>query len=65
MYGRNVTCRIARSHARALIPGVLALMQDGRLSPEQVTTDVAPIDEAPEAIRRHVLGDATKTVLVA
>jgi alcohol dehydrogenase len=65
MFGRNVTCRIARSHARALIPEVLELMQDGRLSPELVTTDVAPIDEAPQAIRRHVLGDVTKTVLVA
>jgi alcohol dehydrogenase len=65
MFGRNVTCRIARSHARAIIPHVLELMQDGRLSPELVTTDVAPIDEAPQAIRRHVLGDATKTVLVA
>lgn len=65
MFGRNITCRIARSHARALIPHVLELMQDGRLSPELATTDLAPIDEAPQAIRRHVLGDATKTVLVA
>jgi hypothetical protein len=39
-------------------------MRHGRLSPELVTTDIAPIDEAPQAIRRHVLGDATKTVLV-
>jgi alcohol dehydrogenase len=65
MFGRNVTCRIARSHARATIPHVLELMQEGRLSPELVTTEVAPIDEAPQAIRRHVLGEATKTVLVA
>jgi alcohol dehydrogenase len=65
MFGRNVTCRIARSHARAVIPHVLELMQDGLLSPELVTTDLAPIDEAPQAIKRHVLGDATKTVLVA
>jgi alcohol dehydrogenase len=64
MFGRNVTCRIARSHARALIPEVLALMQDGKLSPELVTTDLAPMDEAPQAIKRHVLGDATKTILV-
>jgi alcohol dehydrogenase len=65
MFGRNVTVRIARSHARAIIPHVLELVRDGGLSPELVTTDVAPIDEAPQAIRRHVLGDATKTVLVA
>jgi alcohol dehydrogenase len=65
MFGRNVTCRIARSHARAVIPHVLELMRDGKLSPELVTTDLAPIDEAPQAIRRHVVGDATKTVLVA
>jgi alcohol dehydrogenase len=65
MFGRNVTCRIARSHARAVIPEILGLMQTGKLSPELVTTDLAPIDEAPKAIKRHVLGDATKTVLVA
>ena len=65
MFGRNVTCRIARSHARAVIPEVLGLMQEGKLSPELVTSDLASMDEAPEAIKRHVLGDATKTVLVA
>ncbi len=65
MFGRNVTCRIARSHARALIPDVLELMHEGKLSPELVTSDLAPMDDAPQAIRRHVLGDATKTILVA
>jgi alcohol dehydrogenase len=65
MFGRNVTCRIARSHARAMIPEVLGLIKDGKLSPELVTSDLAPMDEAPQAIKRHVLGDATKTVLVA
>jgi alcohol dehydrogenase len=48
-----------------LIPDVLGLMKDGKLSPELVTSDVAPMDEAPQAIKRHVLGDATKTILVA
>jgi alcohol dehydrogenase len=64
MYGRNVTFKIARSHARALIPGVLELMTAGKLRPEQVTTDLADMDDAPRAIKRHVLGDATKTILV-
>jgi hypothetical protein len=38
-------------------------MRDGGLRPEQVTTHVAPLDDAPRAIKSHVLGEATKTVL--
>jgi alcohol dehydrogenase len=64
MFGRNVTVRIARSHARALIPHVLELMQAGKLEPQRVTTDLASIDDAPRAIRDHVLGECTKTILV-
>lgn len=64
MYGRNVTLKIARSHARALIPGVLELMAAGKLRPEEVITDVAKMDDAPHAITRHVRGEATKTILV-
>lgn len=64
MFGRNVSCHILRHHARPLIPRVLELMKDGKLAPERVTTEVAPIDDAPRAIKQHVLGDATKTVLV-
>jgi alcohol dehydrogenase len=64
MFGRNVTLHIGRSHARALIPDVLALVGSGRLRPELVTTDLAPIDDAPRAIKGHMHGDATKTILV-
>ncbi len=64
MFGRNVSCHVLRHHARPLIPRVLELMQEGKLAPERVTTHVAPIDDAPRAISEHVLGDATKTVLV-
>jgi hypothetical protein len=40
-------------------------MSAGRLHPEQVTTHLAKLDDAPRAIRNHVLrGEATKTVLV-
>jgi hypothetical protein len=39
-------------------------MRAGRLHPELVTSDQARFDDAPQAIRRHVLGEATKTVLV-
>jgi alcohol dehydrogenase len=42
MFGRNATLIVARSHARALIPGVLALISDGKLAPERVTTLLAP-----------------------
>jgi alcohol dehydrogenase len=61
---RNVTYHVSRTHARAVIPRVLELMRAGRLHPELVTTDLARFDDAPWAIRRHVLGEATKTVLV-
>src|SRR5205807_1456501 len=64
MYGRNVTFHIGRSHARALIPGVLELVTAGKLRPEQVTTDLEKMDDAPKAIKRHVRGEATKTILV-
>jgi alcohol dehydrogenase len=64
MFGRNMTLRIARSHARALIPHVLELMQAGKLEPQRVTTHLASIDDAPRAIRDHALGEATKTILV-
>jgi alcohol dehydrogenase len=63
MFGRNVTLHIGRSHARALIPDVLELVSSGRLRPELVTSDLAPIDDAPRAIREHMHGDATKTIL--
>ncbi len=64
MFGRNVTFKVARSHARALIPHVLELMGTGKLHPEHVTTELEKMDEAPRAIERHVRGDATKTILV-
>jgi alcohol dehydrogenase len=65
MYGRNATLHVGRAHARALIPEVLALMADGRLRPEDVTTVQAPLDDAPAALATHVGGDSIKTVLVA
>jgi alcohol dehydrogenase len=64
MYGRNATVHMSRTHARTLIPEVLELVSQGTLQPERVTSDVASIDEAPRAIERHVLGEATKTILV-
>ncbi|HSD77343.1 MAG TPA: alcohol dehydrogenase catalytic domain-containing protein, partial [Solirubrobacteraceae bacterium] len=64
LYGRNATYHVGRSHARAGIPAVLELMADGRLRPEQVTTCLAPIDDAPRALGEHVRGDGTKTILV-
>jgi alcohol dehydrogenase len=65
MYGRNVTYHVARTHVRMLIPQVLELIAAGRLEPERVTTHLVAMDDAPGAIRRHVLsGEATKTILV-
>ena len=65
MYGRNATLHVGRAHARAIIPDVLALMADGRLHPEEVTTLHAPLADAPAALAAHVGGDSIKTVLVA
>jgi alcohol dehydrogenase len=65
MYGRNATLTIARTHARALIPEVLALITSGRLRPERVTTTVASIDDAPAVLAEHMRGGSTKTILTA
>jgi Zn-dependent alcohol dehydrogenase len=47
-----------------LIPKVLDLMVTGQLQPEKVITQLASLDDAPMALKRHVFGDVTKTVLV-
>jgi alcohol dehydrogenase len=65
MYVRNATLHIGRTHVRHLIPKVLELMLDGRLHPENVTTTVASLDDAPVVLREHFLGGGVKTVLTA
>ena len=64
MFGRNITVHVGRSHARAEIPKVLDLVASGTIDPAEVTTTVASLDDAPRALREHVTGEATKTVLV-
>ena len=64
-FGRNVTIHIGRSNARTVIPEVLAMMADGRLQPQRVTTLVAPLDDAVDALREHCRDDAVKTILTA
>jgi alcohol dehydrogenase len=64
LFGRNATFHVGRTNARAVIPGVLELLAERRLRPESVITDLGALDDAPRALRDHVLGDATKTVLV-
>lgn len=65
MFGRNVTVHVGRASARSAIPGVLELMTTGRLAPERVTTQLAPIDDAAAALDHHIREASTKTVLVA
>jgi alcohol dehydrogenase len=65
MYVRRATLHVGIVHARALMPRVLELMRDGRLRPELVTTHIAPLDDAPAALREHCLGGGVKTVLMA
>lgn len=64
MFGRNVTVHVGRSHARDQIPAVLELVAAGKIDPAAVTTTVAALDDAPRALREHVTGEATKTVLL-
>jgi alcohol dehydrogenase len=66
MYVRNATFYVGRTHARALIPEVLDLMVDGRLHPEAIPMNVAPLDNATGALREHFLSrESVKTVLTA
>lgn len=65
MYVRNMTLHVERTHARAVIPEVLALMLAKRLHPELVTTEQASIEQAESVIGEHLRGHSTKTVLVA
>lgn len=64
MFGRNATLHIGRTHARAEMPKVLDLIASGKIRPGAVTTALDDFDDAPRALRAHMLGDATKTVLV-
>jgi alcohol dehydrogenase len=63
MYGRNMTLHMGRTHARALIPRVLELIHREDLRPLEVSTRVAPIDEAPAVLAEHFRGGVLKTVL--
>jgi alcohol dehydrogenase len=64
MYVRNAALYVGRTHARALIPEVLELMADGRLRPESIPMNVAPLDDAVSALREHFTsGEGVKTVL--
>ncbi len=66
MYVRNATFHVGRTHARALIPEVLGMMTDGRLHPEYIPMNVAPLDDAVGVLREHFTsGEGVKTVLTA
>ncbi len=65
MYVRRATLHVGVVHARALMPAVLGLIADGRLRPELVNTNIAPLDDAPRALREHCLHGGVKTVLTA
>ncbi len=65
MYGRNATFHIARTHVRTLIPSVLELIVEGAAQSRGRDDHGGTIHDAPSALRSHVLGDATKTILTA
>jgi threonine dehydrogenase-like Zn-dependent dehydrogenase len=61
MYTRGCTLHASRVHARALIPGVLELVEAGSLEPQRVTSAVVSFDDAPDALA----DPPTKLVLTA
>ncbi|HTZ64058.1 MAG TPA: alcohol dehydrogenase catalytic domain-containing protein [Solirubrobacteraceae bacterium] len=65
MYVHRVSLHIGIPHARAIMPRVLELIADGSLPAGEVVSMVAPLDDAPEALREHVFGGGVKTVLTA
>jgi alcohol dehydrogenase len=65
MWARRTTLHLGLPHTRALMPHVLELMVQGSLRPEDVVTVVAPLDDAPAALREHVFDGGVKTVLTA
>ncbi len=50
MHTIGLTFKTGHSHSRANIPAILSLVQDARIHPERVTTEIARWDEAPEAL---------------
>lgn len=64
MYGRNVSYHLGRSHTRTHIPAVLDLVRSGALRPQRVTSHLGALDRADAVIREHMLGEATKTIVV-
>jgi alcohol dehydrogenase len=49
LYTLGIRFFIGRAHAASLLPEVMALISDGRLHPEQVTTTIAPWEDAASA----------------
>jgi threonine dehydrogenase-like Zn-dependent dehydrogenase len=48
-YGKNLTLKIGRCHARAMIDRILPLLLTGELRPREIVTHVLPLEEAPRA----------------
>jgi alcohol dehydrogenase len=59
MYVTGVTLRTGRAHARPSIPSILELIEQGRLRPELITSDLVPWIDLPQAL---VAGGYTKLV---
>jgi threonine dehydrogenase-like Zn-dependent dehydrogenase len=59
MYMKSPTLHVGVSHARADLPAVLRLLEEGRLDPSTVNTLVVDWNDAPRAL----LERSTKLVL--
>lgn len=53
MYTKNITFLTGRVHAREAMPEALALIADGRLDPEPVTSRHIAWDDAADALAEH------------
>lgn len=63
MYVRKATLHVGRTSARPLMPAVLELIANGELRPQGVTSTLAKLDDAPQALREHFRAGGTKAVL--
>ena len=50
MYGNGVVFHVGRAHARPPMPDLLAMIADGTIHPEHVTSDTAQWDDAADAM---------------
>lgn len=61
-FDKGLTFRMGQTHVHAWLPDLLALIEQGLLTPEEIVTHHMPLEEAARAIRslRNVKRRAAK-----